>query len=76
MSELLPCPFCGGTNVITLSPTCWRSDPYDAEDRAMPVARCMTCFAEVMGETWDATCNSAIAAWNRRAPISSKGGEG
>lgn len=68
MSELKPCPFCGCPRILTMAPTCKRNDPYDPADRAMPIARCLECFAEALGENWDATCDSAIAAWNRRTP--------
>jgi len=65
---LKPCPFCGGADIMVMPPTCKRDSPYDPLDRAMPLARCMavSCGAEVIGVNWDATCESAIAAWNRR----------
>ncbi len=68
--NLEPCPFCGGIDILVIPPNCKRDDPYDTGDHAMPIARCLGCYAEATGENWDATCDSAIAAWNRRASLS------
>jgi hypothetical protein len=68
MEELKPCPFCGG-DAMAMPRTCDKSTPYDPADRAFPVVRCMTCFAEVQGKNWTGAA-TAIAAWNRRAPVS------
>lgn len=64
--KLLPCPFCGGE--ADVSPrTCDRSTPYNPADRAFPIVRC-ACGAEIAGENWSGV-DSAINAWNRRAPL-------
>lgn len=69
MSEkLLPCPFCGSTEVMKFPPTCHEYSPYNPSDRAAPMVRCADCFAEAYGRDFDKSCKTAIAAWNRRAP--------
>jgi len=65
--ELLPCPFCGGTKLSVFPPNCKEDDEYDPGDNAQPVVRCYTCFAEILGKTWDHSMKSAIIAWNTRA---------
>lgn len=65
----LPCPFCGGTNIWIMPPTCTRETPYNPADRAYPIARCHGCNAETAGDNWDALGMSALLAWNRRTPI-------
>jgi Lar family restriction alleviation protein len=60
MSELKPCPFCGGKADID-APTGSRNDR---------LVYCKTCFASICG---DATPD-AIAAWNRRAASAQSGG--
>lgn len=62
---LLPCPFCGGTNLMVLPRTCDRNTPYDPNDRAMPAVRCRTCYGEAVGKDWSGP-GTAVAAWNRR----------
>jgi hypothetical protein len=64
--ELAPCPFCGGAATM-YEPTCNKSTPYNAADRAFPVVRC-ACGVQVNGENWDQSGHSALTAWNRRAP--------
>ncbi|WP_439586950.1 Lar family restriction alleviation protein [Hydrogenophaga sp.] len=63
--ELLPCPFCLTSNVRIHPRTCDRKSPYDARDRAFPVARC-ACGVSVDGKDWGDEI-TAIEAWNRRA---------
>lgn len=63
---LVPCPFCGADSPMVFEPTCNRRSKYNPTDRAAPVVRCLSCYAEAFGEDWDATCRTAIAAWNRR----------
>lgn len=80
MSELKPCPFCGGREFLVIPPSCKESDPYNPADLAVPLVRCRTagCWAEVPGKTWDHSKKSAIEAWNRRTPslpASAEGGE-
>lgn len=53
MSDLLPCPFCGSTDIAVTS--CGPNNYY---------ARCCICTAT----TDDGSREAAIAAWNRRAP--------
>lgn len=74
-AALLPCPFCGGSDHLVLAPSCTESAPYDPADRAFPIVRCRTCYAEAVGSNWDHSCSTAIAAWNRRAPVSALPGE-
>ena len=64
MSELKPCPFCGGEAELRYHPSSMR----DPECRAWE-AGCSICDARV-GSTIYAigkTKQDAIAAWNRRA---------
>lgn len=65
--ELLPCPFCGGTKQVVLTPTCKETDAYDPRDLAAPIIRCFGCYADVPGKNWDHSGKSAIENWNRRA---------
>lgn len=55
MAELLPCPFCGGTDIIL--------NGYWCADFKGFYARCLNC--EVSG-TPKGTKRSAIKAWNTR----------
>jgi Lar family restriction alleviation protein len=60
---LLPCPFCGGSNIIT-----W--DPFSDTGDEQLVAHCNDCLADGpnAGGVNDSTDEAeAIAAWNRRA---------
>ncbi len=66
---LKPCPFCGSTDHMVLPPTCDLDSPYDPNDRAFPIIRCMRCFIDVPGKDFDASGKTAIDHWNRRAPI-------
>ena len=66
MSELKPCPFCGGTELMVVARTCDRRTPYNPADTAYPRVWCK-CGAEVAGANWGEK-PTAIAAWNRRAP--------
>jgi len=66
ISEIKPCPFCGEANAFTFPPTCREDSPYNPLDRASPMVRCMSCFAEAYGTAWDQSKTTAIAAWNRR----------
>ena len=59
MSDLKPCPFCGGqAELMTTS----------FEDKAMYWPQCLNddCIMSEGGTTWP-TQSAAIAAWNRRA---------
>lgn len=67
--KLLPCPFCGGTKLSVFPPNCKEDDEYDPKDNAQPVVRCYTCFAEILGKTWDHDMKSAVTAWNTRADL-------
>lgn len=57
--KLLPCPFCGGTDIFI------DADEYGSGGQPVSPFHCgcSTCQAEQRGETEDA----AIEAWNRRA---------
>ena len=72
-AELLPCPFCGGTDHFIFPPSCTEDAPYNPADRASPLVRCRACYAEVPGKNWDHSCKTAIAAWNRRSASPSIG---
>jgi hypothetical protein len=65
MADLLPCPFCGGTDVTWHGPTCTKSTPYDASHRAFPIVRC-GCGVQVWGKDWDQSGATAVAKWNQR----------
>lgn len=66
MSELKPCPFCGGENLITMKPTCDRQTPYDPSDRAYSIVYCRSCRASIQGKNWHQSTETAIKAWNTR----------
>lgn len=53
MTELKPCPFCGGEAIIT-DVVCYMT---------IPGVECTSCTAMVVG---DETIEEAIDAWNRR----------
>ena len=57
MSELLPCPFCGGEAVNDI----------DDETAAPYVVTCTRCAART---DWQYTPEEAAIAWNRRTPTS------
>ena len=65
MSELKPCPFCGGTSPLVFPRTCNKDTPYNPADRAFPIVRCSGCYGEAAGSNWSEPA-TAIAAWNRR----------
>ncbi|WP_158225419.1 Lar family restriction alleviation protein [Rhizobium sp. 11515TR] len=72
-----PCPFCGSTDQMVLPPTCDRNTPYNENDRAFPIVRCLGCISDISGKDFDASCQSAIDNWNRRIPIEAgNGGDG
>lgn len=60
------CPFCGASTAWLLLPTCNQRTPYNPNDRAYPIVRC-GCGAEVSGNDWDHSGESAAKVWNRRA---------
>jgi len=72
MSELLPCPFCGGEASPTGSIT--YSEHHDARwldgtrVRKAYFANCISCGVDNKGLIGHQTQDAAIAAWNRRAP--------
>ena len=57
--SLLPCPWCGGENILT---------SYDSLSSHCECASCCTHGPSV----WDGTREEAILAWNTRAPILSE----
>lgn len=61
---LLPCPFCGGSNVETFGPYGWY--------RQWGISHSCQSFYSGSQEMFQGfhTEDSAIAAWNRRAPLS------
>lgn len=67
--KLSPCPFCGGTKLSVFPPNCKEDDEYDPKDNAQPIVRCYTCFAEILGKTWDHDMKSAVTAWNTRTDL-------
>ena len=65
MSELLPCPFCGGEAEIVGGPENWTPTFYDPDGGGDPIAVvCKTCACGL--HFFDGYAE-AIAAWNRRA---------
>lgn len=63
MSELLPCPFCGGeANLDELTPT-----PYNDQHSTYYSVGCINCGIGFYENTED----EAIAAWNSRANLGS-----
>lgn len=56
MTELLPCPFCGGKARVML-------EEEDRPDDSFHNVYCTTCGAQF----WVKSKTEAIAAWNRRA---------
>jgi hypothetical protein len=69
--KLKPCPFCGSDKITLFGPTCRPETPYNPADRLYPIVRCGSCLGEATGKNEDYLGSSAIAAWNRRAPLSS-----
>ena len=79
MSELLPCPFCGGADAIVINPRL-RSCFETLENAIMRVA-CPDCGAGIsfgyLNERWDElteehakeAIRATISAWNRRADV-------
>lgn len=65
MSELKPCPFCGG-EARAFKRTCDKDTRYDPADRAFPIVRCGGCGACSEGDDWS-ELQTAIERWNRRA---------
>lgn len=57
---------------MVIGPTCRPETPYNPADRLFPIVRCGSCCAEVSGDNEDYRGKSAIAAWNRRAPLASQ----
>lgn len=64
VSELLPCPFCGGMTQAVIDRTCDPKTPYNPADFAYPRVLC-ACGVEVAGTNWGEK-RTAVAAWNRR----------
>lgn len=76
LTQLQPCPFCGGVNLFLSPPTCRLKTPYNPADRLYPIVMCRTCHAEIAGANEDYRGGTAIAAWNRRAlPAEAEGME-
>lgn len=70
MSELLPCPFCGGEAEIVGGPENWTPTFYDPDGGGDPIAVvCKTCACGL--HFFDGYAE-AIAAWNRRANTENK----
>ena len=71
MTELLPCPFCGGK----VSFSTWEAYSTDASYSCVKCPKClvtMPCDSprfDYTSRTWSAQTAEAIAAWNRRAPV-------
>lgn len=71
MADLLPCPFCGGTNV----------DVVEGDTYRWRLARCLECGAQASDvriqtlgdgtkEEWEAKAHTrALAEWNTRVPL-------
>lgn len=72
---LLPCPFCGGEGLMSL-PTCTPKTPYNPTDRMFPIVSCCSCYGRAWGRDEDYTGKTAIAAWNRRAHLAAREGDG
>lgn len=49
--ELLPCPFCGGSEQMSIERTCDQRTPYNPADFAYPRVICK-CGVEVAGKNW------------------------
>lgn len=66
MSELLPCPFCGGEAHIQVSKR-WPDDAEAAVDGYTAVCQNIDCIMGGNDEWWAETEAEAIEAWNTRA---------
>lgn len=64
MSDLLPCPFCGGA-ARAFKRTCDKDTRYDPSHRAYPIVRCSACGACSEGDDWT-ELQTATDKWNRR----------
>lgn len=66
LTRLLPCPFCGGNNVMICA------DRYEPEDRYSFFVSCSTaqCHGAInqLDDGLFASKEAAVAAWNTRAP--------
>ena len=70
MSELKPCPFCGGEAEILGGPENWTPTFYDPDSGGGPIAvSCKTCAC---GLHFFDDYEEAITAWNRRAQPENK----
>lgn len=65
MSDLKPCPFCGGEGII-YQPPFNKREGHDSDARPDPIVKCMDCYAEVCGHDVDSSGESSKLAWNLR----------
>lgn len=66
MTELLPCPFCGGEAHVNHDHR-WYGDVYKAVDAYEVVCLNFGCIIYYADDVWYDTESEAIAAWNSRA---------
>jgi len=74
MSELKPCPFCGGSD-LEITPRKAHDDNDREYAKAVHCRDCMTVGPHEVGIGWCETDEEAVEAWNRRAPIAKEGVE-
>lgn len=70
-TELLPCPFCGGTPAVTTRDVEPQNDPwYGKRMETFVLCECGACLFDDSFHEGFITDHAAIGAWNRRAPHS------